>query len=69
MFHPNRRLSGDSINTVQDFIPILGLPSHQIAAAAHPENRTKRLAGRRKPSRQALERRANDQLQPKSEEG
>ena len=62
MFHSNRRLSGDFINPVQEFIPVLGLPWHQIAAAAHPENRTKRLAGRRKPSRQALERKANDQL-------
>ena len=62
MFHPKHRLTGDFVSALRDLIPFPGLSAHQVAAAAHPETHTKRLAAKRRPSRQALERKANVQL-------
>ncbi len=55
----NPQLKGSFINAIQDLI--LAIPSHQVAAAIHPEKHTKTLAGKRKP-RRAVERQANEKL-------
>ena len=62
MFHPSHRRTGDFINAVKELIPVQRLQPHQVAAAAHPETCTKQLAAKPKPSRQALERKVNEQL-------
>ena len=62
MTHINRRLRGDFISVVQQPISVRAIQQHQIVAASHPEKHTKTLAGRRMLTRQALERKINDQL-------
>ena len=61
MFHPSGRLRGDFISAIQELIP-QAIQPHQVAAAASPGTRIGKLAAKRKPSRQAQERRANQQL-------
>ena len=62
MTYINRRLGGDYISAVQELIPVQAIQPHQIAAATHPEKHTKTLARRSMLTRQALERRVNEQL-------
>ena len=62
MFHSIHRPGGNFFNAVEKLISIPGLPRHQVAAAAYPKTPTRTLAVRPKPSRQALERDANDLL-------
>lgn len=62
MTYISRRLGGDFISAVQELIPVQAIQPHQIAAATNPEKHTKTLARRSMLTRQALERRINDQL-------
>ncbi len=66
MTYIERRLGGDFINAVQEPVPVRTIQQHQISAATHPEKHTKTLADRRMLTRQALERRINDQLSEES---
>jgi len=61
MSHPVRK-ARHLPNALLEFVSSQKLPLHQIIAAAHPEIQTKRLAAKSRRTRQALERRINDQL-------